>query len=113
MATVEDTNAARQADLKARLVALNCELHEDETEGADRFYVLDKNIGKLVSVGATIQDTHDWCAEEEIASRASSWRSRGKTFAAAPAEQPHERFLSLTFMARLRDRLEAMQRRKD
>jgi len=109
MATVQDTTAPRHADLKARLVALNCELHEDETESVDRFYVLDKNIGRLVSVGATIQATYDWCAEEEIASRTSSWLSRSKAFAAAPDEP----FLPQAVTARLRDRLEAMQRRKD
>ena len=113
MATVQDTIAPGHADLKARLAALNCELHEDESEGSDRFYVLDKSISKLVSVGATIEDTRVWCAEEEIASRTSSWRSRGKTLAAAPDEPLDERLLSPIVIAGLCDRLESMQRRRD
>lgn len=55
----------RLADLKARMAALGCELLEDETEGADKYYVLDKRLGKLVSVGQSLDDTYDWVELQE------------------------------------------------
>lgn len=72
MATANNT---RFPDLKTRLAALDCELLEDDSEIAERYYILDRRVGKLVSVGQSIEDTYDWCddqaAEEADAVRAA------------------------------------------
>jgi hypothetical protein len=60
MATQNDT--ARFSALKARLAAINCELLEDDSDDANRYYVFDKVIGKLVSIGQDIETTYDVAA---------------------------------------------------
>ncbi len=75
--------APRLKDLKDRLQRLRCELLEDETEGDDRYYVLDKNVGKLVSGGQTLNDTYDWLEEKE---RERDAPARGSTEASMPAD---------------------------
>ncbi len=64
MATNDST---RYTDLKARVAALNCELLQDQTDDDvdDHYYVLDKAIGKLVSVCASLKDTYNWLEVEE------------------------------------------------
>jgi hypothetical protein len=43
MATQNDT--ARFSDLEARLAAINCQLLEDDSDDANRYYILDMRIG--------------------------------------------------------------------
>jgi len=63
MATSNDIT--RYADLKARLAKLNCELLEDSSDDAARYYVRDLTRGKLVSVSQSLDDTYTWIEEEE------------------------------------------------
>ena len=64
MATNKST---RYADLKARLAVLNCELLEDQSsdDHDDHYYILDRRIGKLVSICTSLDDSFDWLEAEE------------------------------------------------
>jgi hypothetical protein len=72
MATSNDT--ARFSDLKARLAALGAEMLEDDSDDESRYYVLDRNANKLVSIGQPISEIYTWVESTEAENAA---RDRG------------------------------------
>jgi hypothetical protein len=54
------TNDTRFTDLKARLAALDCELLVEEGDHPERYVILDKTKGLIVSNGATIEDQYEY-----------------------------------------------------